>query len=458
MKKILNSTILQCLIIFIVIFIYNTYLDSTFDHIIDFTHCYSLAKGLKIYTDYNIVIGPIYPLFISIFLILFGNNLLVFNIINSLFVAVTYYLIKKENKKTISFFLFILLQGILIAKYNTFTLLLFYIIYFLEKKEFKYQDYIIGLLISLAIFTKINIGIFLVLPTFILYWKNHKKIIKRLITILISSSIIILVMYISKVLPGFINYTILGLIDFKNSTSSVHGTHSIGIWIILLFLTTIYIFKNIKKDKLLLYMFFYLSMSYPSLDFHHVLLAIFPTVTYFLDKQEINKKTCLIFSIITITFYSSFLIINSNKIFQSKMDCKNKYCSQSITFNDIFNEIHKINKLLSEDKYKDYEIYYLNYYAYFYKLDSKQNINKYDFIWEGNMGYNGEEKYINEIKNTCKKQKCLFLIDEDIINSKNINEKLSKKIIKFIIKEYDKSDEQLIYNNIDIYTNKKVNE
>ena len=45
---------------------------------------YNITRGLIPYVDFNMVIGPFYNLFISIFLKLFCNYLITFNIINSL--------------------------------------------------------------------------------------------------------------------------------------------------------------------------------------------------------------------------------------------------------------------------------------------------------------------------------------------------------------------------------------
>ena len=49
MKKKYIKIIIECLIVFTSIFVYNTFEYSTYDHIIDLTHCYSIANGLKIY-------------------------------------------------------------------------------------------------------------------------------------------------------------------------------------------------------------------------------------------------------------------------------------------------------------------------------------------------------------------------------------------------------------------------
>lgn len=449
-KKIIKN-IFESLIIFIIVFIYNTFFYATYDHIIDFTHCFSIAEGLYIYKDFNIVIGPVYPLFIAFFLKIFGNNILVFDIINSLIVVAIYYLIKKHNNNTRAFLIIVLLHGILVAKYNTFTLLLFYLVYFLEDSNYKYKDYIIGFFIALSIFTKINVGVFLIFPTIILHFKEIKIILKRFLSLFLTSIFIIFSMYIFKVLPDFINYTVLGLFDFANSSSSAHKNGITSI-VVVLFLAILYLMYNYKYNKKVVYIFFYLAMAYPSFDYAHVMLAVFPTLVYFIDKLKHDANTEKLSYIISLVFFIFSLTYNFQMYNTAKIDCKNKYCSQNYIFNKSFDNVHYLNEKL-ENKYDDYEIFYFNYFAYFFKLDLKQDINKYDFIWEGNLGFNGEEKYISEVKEYCSENKCLFIIDNNNITKREHDEKISLKILNFVSNSYQKVES---FDPVSIYTNDSI--
>ena len=40
-------------------------------------------------------------------------------------------------------------------------------------------------------------------------------------------------------------------------------------------------------------------------------------------------------------------------------------------------------------------------------------LSKFDMICNGNMGYNGAERYISEFVNICEDANCLFLLDSD---------------------------------------------
>lgn len=448
MKKEYLRITIECILVFSIIFIYNNFFYNTYDHIIDFTHCYSIANGLKIYKDFNIVVGPIYPVLISTFLKLFGKNLLVFNIVNSLFSVGIYLLIRKHNKRTLAILAIVCCYYALVAKYNVFTLLLFYIIYYIDKDDRKYKDYILGFLLSISIFTKINAGFVLIIPTIILNFKEPKIILKRSIVFSITSTLIVLIMYITGVLPGFINYTLLGLLSFNENKNY-------DVYIIFLLIAIIYIIINLRKDKYLIYMICYLIMAYPIFDSGHILLVIFPTFVYAIDKLKQKKESNIIQNVTIIISVLLFIILNISNINSiGKMDCKNKYCSQSISINNRFNNIHKLNKYL-EPYRKEYRIFYLNYDAYFYKLDLNENIDKFDFIWNGNMGYKGQKKYINEIEQYCSNNKCMFIIDKENIYNRKKEDQINLEILKYIEKNYSEEQDDKYFNKIvlSIYTN-----
>ena len=447
MKKKYIKIIIECLIVFTSIFVYNTFEYSTYDHIIDFTHCYSIANGLKIYKDFNIVVGPIYPIFISIFLKIFGKNFLVFDIVNSLIVVVIYLIIRKNNKRTLAILTIVSLHYVLTAKYNTFTLLLFYIIYYIDKGNNKYKDYLIGFLLSILLFTKINVGCALIIPTIVLNIKSPKIILKRFIPFFITSSIILFIMWLKGVLPGFINYTLLGLISFtKNSKCDFT--------VVFLILCVIYIILNIKRDKYLIYMLCYLIICYPLFDQRHIFLAIFPTIVYIIDKAN-QKQNNLIQNFVIIVSVILFLIINIINIDKiTTISLNKRYYLQNKNLSLILEKINIINKNLEEYK-KGYRVFYFAIEAYMFKLDLNKNIDKYDFIWNGNMGYKGEEKYIEEIKKYCNNNRCMFIIDENYIKNKTTTTQINKNILKFIRKEYNKkTDNDYINKTIfSIYTN-----
>ena len=447
MKKDKVLTIIECLVVFFMIFIYNSFFYGTYDHIIDFTHCYSIANGLKIYKDFNIVVGPVYPTLMAFLLKLFGKNFLVFDIVNSIIVVIIYLIIKKHNNNTMSLLTISVFFIVLVAKYNTFTLLLFYIIYYADRGNNKYKDYIIGFLLSITIFTKINMGCAFIIPTIILNLIKIKIVLKRFISFSITSLSIIIIMIINGVFKGFINYTILGLLSFsKNLTYDFS--------IIFIVLSIIYIIKNIKKDKYLIYMLCFLALSYPLFEVCHILLAIFPLVVYTIDKYSNNSS----FLNMIIIIISSVLIFISSNIKSldriSTINLKNKYYIQEKGIIELYKTIHKINKKLS-NKRKEYKTFYFSMDSYLFKLDLNEKINKYDFIWNGNMGYKGEEKYLKEIKKYCNKNKCMFILDKNCIYNREKNDQINLEILKYTEETYDEylDDEFINETDYSVYIN-----
>ena len=99
--------------------------------------------------------------------------------------------------------------------------------------------------------------------------------------------------------------------------------------------------------------------------------------------------------------------------------------------------------------YSGYHVYILDMQAYLVKLQLGLDISKYDLINDGNMGYRGSYKYIDEIDNYCKNNDCIFFIDSmDFILG---NGQTNQDIIN-----YFSSNNYKIFssNTVNVYVNK----
>ena len=99
-KKHDNIFVLILITIAVIAKVYNVYLN-TGDESYNFLNCYKLANGLTIYKDNNVIITPLFFYIASIFLKIFGENILVyrtFNLIISVFTFFLCYIILKELK------------------------------------------------------------------------------------------------------------------------------------------------------------------------------------------------------------------------------------------------------------------------------------------------------------------------------------------------------------------------
>ena len=192
------------------------------------------------------IIFPFYPLFNGLIMFLFGANYLVFEITNAIICTTIFYYIKKLCPQNY-FILLILLLPISYGNYSLICLLLILIIIVLEQQKQK-NNILIGLLIGIIFITKQNIGIILILPTFLIYYKEPKVIIKRIISFLIPLTITIIYLLLTNSIFEFINYIILGLFNFnaKNSALSIYTIITI---IITLYIIYCYFYKKDKKSK-----------------------------------------------------------------------------------------------------------------------------------------------------------------------------------------------------------------
>lgn len=126
-----------------------TYSNADNDLIWNYGFSYNIASCLTMYKDFNMVITPLYPTLCGLFMHLFGNNFISFNIINTLLISSMYYFIYKKYPKT---FLptIVLLSFIIRPSYNF--LVMFLLLVLLNIKED--NDYLIGFLLGLVALTK----------------------------------------------------------------------------------------------------------------------------------------------------------------------------------------------------------------------------------------------------------------------------------------------------------------
>ena len=194
------------------------------------------------YKDYNMVITPLYPIVVGTLMKILGSNMIVFYLINAILATSILYVVYKLDKKIIMPFMLVIL---LTSEPNydlLSTLFLFTLIYFEKEKK---NDYLIGIIIGLTFLTKSSIGVFLALPT-LCYFKEYKKIIKRVVGFLIPNALIMIIFLIKGNLFDYINYAFLGLFDFASGNSSFSIISILSILIISYF---IYQYIKTKKDK-----------------------------------------------------------------------------------------------------------------------------------------------------------------------------------------------------------------
>ena len=377
MKK--YKTLIIFTLLFIFTFFVNFYAVSNNDLIWNYGFCYNVAKGLKMYKDFNMVITPLFPTIFGLLMKLFGNNTIIFFLFNTLVPLTIYYIVYKYYKK-VFIETIILITFISIPNYNLLCMLFLFLLFILEDKN--KNDYLIGIILGLVFLTKSPMGILTLASLY--YIKDIKKIIKRFIGFMIPNIIYIIYFYINNTLLDYINYAFGSLFDF--ATKNVRSGVGILIFVASIILI-IYLYKK-KKDIKLIYILLFQIMSYPIFNGIHLLYSAIPLIFYILfnidNKLYIKYKKYLV--IVLICPIMSTILQN---VFIN-MD----YGTNALKYKRVESKYLNDSKILKEHINNFNNTYFIMYEAYYNKLLLNLDINKYDVMLSGNLGYNGDEETI----------------------------------------------------------------
>ncbi len=415
---------IELLCIFILTLLYNLICNPVIlDEIWNYGFTYNIANGLIPYKDFNMVITPFYPFLGALFLIIFGKSLLVYHIFNALICTGIFYFMKITLNKSY-YIVYSILLLVSLPNYSLFSILLLYIILYLEDN--KKNDFLIGIFIGLTFLTKQNIGIMFILPSILT--KKFKQIKNRTIGFIIPNIIFFLYLIITDSLLSFIDYAFLGLSSFaeNNILFSMWGTLTI---IAIIYLIYQYM---ITKDIKVLYLLFFQIIAYPIFDTYHVLIPFIPVLGYFLSKLNLVVKVTQVAFIIFIGIvfaYNINNILNGNNRFPNDTNV----CKMRILDDNTISNIKEVSNYLKENK----DVYIINDKAYVYKLESDIPINKFDLLNDGNLGKDGDIRLIKEIEYKCREKVCTFLMREDEIYDDTLTQ-TNRKIINYINDNYKK--------------------
>ena len=452
-KKHDNIFVFILIAVAVVVKVYNVPLNVG-DESYNFLNSYKLANGLTIYKDNNVIQTPLFFYIASIFLRIFGENILVyrtFNLIISSFTFFLCYIILKEldvNKR------FSLLYTLLItaftssivgggANYNIlaygFYLLGFYLILKLPRKNFK--SIIQGLMIFIIFLTyqKLGVAYFIAIIAYEIINKDIKSLFKELLTALLFLIAFIMYLYMQGNLFDFVNYAILGISEFGEKNWAIEG----NIFSILLFLlipiitliATIIIIKtiktrvNLKNEKTIIdrmcFAYAFSICTYiiiiPIVNVYHVYLASILILInlmhliHFLIKPIIEEESIkTIINTVILYIIIVFLINNGKGLWE--YNYLEKYTSKRSPFYGatIDSELDETIKSVSEYiQNNDKETIVLSTYASIISLNLNDlNNGEYDLPLRGNLGRDGEKGLIEKIKKL-KNTQILLLHETD---------------------------------------------
>lgn len=422
------------LFLFFLFLFYSAIIVDNGDNYLNYGFAYNVANGMIPYRDFNMVLFPFCSFIGGLFLKIFGTKLITFYVFNSLIYVLVIYLVNKIDKSTMPIVLFMLvIYGI--TGYNIMSLLLFFIIMILEEKNG--NKLIMGIVLGITIATNQKLALLLI-PA-LLHKTNvqRRQIIEGVIILL---QILLMYLFMNGALSYFIDYTILGLLDFGENNVDI--SYCIII-IICVFLYMVYKYWK-KRDYRMIYCIMFLIISYPIFDIMHVLVAVIPFIVYCCNVKGKSENLVKFTFIILIIFYigvSGFRTI-SNPSFEVVTD-KNSNFYLTIERQIPKRLLQKILKFYN-DNIDETDIYFILYEAYYFKLRQNIPINKFDLSLVGNNGYNGTKRLKEEIKNM---KHALFLVD-NYKGTSNFDQ-TNYELINFVKENYEQIDS--IKNYISIY-------
>ena len=433
------------------------------DEVWNYNTANAFAMGLIPYKQVSMITTPLLPMINSIFLKVVFNGIMTYRVLMGIVFALIVlfiYLIIKElsNKKLLSYICAFFIGTLLIKKflldYNYLFLLISLVIAFLEIRDIKKNENFnfnhnlcVGLLTGLAFLTKQTIGLLLIIVVIFEVFIYMKKIgfdlkltkfIKligvRIFGMMIPITMFLIYLGVNGAFNDFINYAIKGVKEFSNSIPYYRLLNSTDYKIAIisrlfiiaycsLFITFILeCVKNKKmKDELInIYILAICSIPviaiiYPiSDDFHLIVASVFVliVVAYLLIflLNEINKfvkfdvfyKKLLLIGLLFIII----LISLKNVIIERNLNIKENLLVPFKHYEGIYVPKYLSNRISDvTDKVRAYsnsgrESIIVDAEAAIYDIVLNRYKKNYDMLLIGNIGENGVEKIINEIKDS----------------------------------------------------------
>ena len=426
------------------------------DEVTLFYETFKMNSGHPIYKEVNVLVTPLFFYIGLLIFKIFSPTYLTYRIFGAVIWTFLLYSIYsvlctlKVNKKlrllAISAMPIFLRSAIVIgANYNVLAiaLSLFAINLYLKNENKDIKSYIIqGIFIFLIFMTKQNIGVYYAFALVLIELcnKNSLKAKIKNICILGMPTIIgflayLIYLYFTGALYNFIDYTFLGMIEFKD-------TASVESYIIFLALINIIFFvisacqKKIDTNQKLLFILsiVMLLISLPIIcDYHSKLALIFSIISfvYLINTVYEEKKTLNYIIIISISLILAYNIIFSilGMINWSKNCVKDKDTPYyGVVYDEGIDNVIKLIKYYAESTGK--KIALVSPISSIYNLELNVTNGILDLPVKGNVGLNGEEKLINAIKNLDK--------DTIIMKTKAGMKQEYQGVHKFIEQNYKK--------------------
>ena len=459
------------ILIIILGFCVNVNMDP-YDSFWNFANIYKMYEGEQIYIDINVIVTPLFFYIGKIFMFIFGNNYISYQIYNiittTILFTLIYHLLRRLKIQKLTAMTYVIVSLVVLTSlyvgatnYNVlaFIFTLCGIINLLKKNNDTKMVIFQGIITFLVFMSKQSIGTFYIIGL-VIYIIIFKKSIKEMlicgVTFLIGINLTIIAFLLSGNLYGFIDYAFLGISEFatENIFISLPAviTYLIYIFIIVFALIIIYHKKiNIEKEMkenikiLLSFTIPFILIAYPIFNTYHLILAgilLYILLTYSITitiKQVKLKKTSIICTIILISYsiylFSDFIlkIINEDYYFRGNHPYKG-----ILIDNKKYQEMQEVCNFINENNANGIDVKILSHRAMWYLLQLHQFNGEMDLPFYGNLGREGENGLIEKIK---KLKNTKVLISKE--GETRVQE--SEKMEKFIRQNYKKIEEISVF-------------
>lgn len=445
-----------------------------------------MLNGYMPYKDINMIVTPLMFQITEIFMKIFGSGIFTYYICMSAFGAIfsvtTYKILEKINKsQIINWGLMIILifvwvfLGLFLYTYNIMIIGFIFIAMFFELKKqeqnTKIYDYIIGLMLGFAAASKQTIGglaiIFSLLYDVykIFYLKKSEEkgsILRKIFGILIVAIPYLVWLLINKSLMPFLDQCIFAIFEFgqKNRTGTFFNYYTlisiafVGISIALCFIRKCRIIPGYEKIVMLtFYTIPTLFIVIPLMNEYHcglMIVATFPLIFFYINLffenklAKINNASWIpFFMFLGYTFIFigfSIDIWNYDEINNSIE--KYKYAGLN---DEQVKDINEVTEYIKDKEALGFKVYILSPDAGIYMIPlERYDNNKFDLLFQGNLGYDGENRLVETMKNM---KNTIFLKRDDLFYQES-------KIIDDYVKESYKIVDEI--NGYNVYVTNDV--
>lgn len=393
-------------VLFLLALSFFGYFNNQFDPIWNYGYSYAISLGEVPYRDFTLLTTPLFPFLFSIGLRFISQNNLIFLIEQALLLTATFYFLFRLFGKKGWFMLVVMMfpwMNTIVPTYNYFAFFLMVIVIFLEKE--KKSDYLIGFILGLIILTKQSIGLFMLVPTFILYFKEYKKIIKRMVPVVILCFLFLLYLIVTDSLLPFLDICVFGLFDFANSNGTIF---TVFFFVSLLLVAILlWVWKKDKKNILVYYSLCAFSFLIPIFTNYHFyifflsfMLPIIPLLPF---PEEYVKWLSICLSIIICIINFFLHDVGHTKLLK---DVNN--FSYYLIAEDSEYSFHQTVKLYNKHKVGDTSPIFLGTQSIYFTIINNERVDYFDVLNRGNFGYDGTNKMIEKVK---KMKNQVFIIN-----------------------------------------------